>query len=312
MPAALASDLRHVATVLIQRGSHLRVASQYKQFYISEQGRVIDPSSPNPPRKARVMACSSRWWPTIDLLYTADVDGKESAISAPICRPGWVRTQKAVEVLDSNSASDSDLCSYNLLEAGRCGKAVAIKLSVPWRSGLPVKKCCYSRPGADVVTGLWVCGAQQASAAATVGASALNGPWRAAANQSAAMAGDASSCRTGWWGKGWQPDTVSEIGSYDAIRAICGPVCWQTTITKRRCSSSCRPAHRSTGRAAEKHHGSRPVGFSASMLQLANQPYNANALSKTRRAQAYFPGMGSTTLSFKRRVNFNPPGAANA
>ena len=105
---------------------------QYKQFYISPQGRVIDPSSPNKITTSEgqsyglFFALVANDRPTFDQLLTWTENNLAAGdLSARL--PAWLwgeSDDKQWKVLDANSASDADLwIAYNLLEAGRLWKS---------------------------------------------------------------------------------------------------------------------------------------------------------------------------------------------
>lgn len=104
---------------------------QYKQYYISPRGRVIDPSSPNKITTSEgqsyglFFATVANDRPTFDRLLASTENNPRRAISAPVCPRLWGGSDdKQWKVLDANSASDADLwIAYNLLEAGRLWKS---------------------------------------------------------------------------------------------------------------------------------------------------------------------------------------------
>ncbi|SQI29304.1 Endoglucanase precursor [Serratia plymuthica] len=105
---------------------------QYKQFYISDEGRVIDPSSPNRITTSEgqsyglFFALVANDRPTFDkLLEWTENNLAAGDLSAHL--PAWLwgeDDKKRWTVLDTNTASDADLwIAYNLLEAGRLWKS---------------------------------------------------------------------------------------------------------------------------------------------------------------------------------------------
>lgn len=105
---------------------------QYKQFYISPQGRVIDPSSPNKITTSEgqsyglFFATVANDRPTFDLLLARTENNTAAGdLSARLPARLWGESDdKQWKVLDANSASDADLwIAYNLLEAGRLWKS---------------------------------------------------------------------------------------------------------------------------------------------------------------------------------------------
>ncbi|AIK16154.1 endoglucanase [Pectobacterium atrosepticum] len=104
---------------------------QYKQHYISEQGRVIDTSTPN-----KITTSEGQSYAMFFALVANDramfdrlLKWTEDNLSAGDLRanlPAWLwgeSKDKQWAVLDPNSASDADLwIAYNLLEAGRLWK----------------------------------------------------------------------------------------------------------------------------------------------------------------------------------------------
>ncbi|WON77083.1 cellulose synthase complex periplasmic endoglucanase BcsZ [Serratia sp. UGAL515B_01] len=101
---------------------------QYKQFYISDEGRVIDPSSPQRITTSEgqsyglFFALVANDRPTFDKLLTW-TENNLAAGDLSVHLPAWLwgeDDKKNWKVLDSNSASDADLwIAYDLLEAGR-------------------------------------------------------------------------------------------------------------------------------------------------------------------------------------------------
>ena len=215
---------------------------QYKQYYISPQGRVIDPSSPNKITTSEGQSYGLFFarWPTTGRPSIGCWLGRRTtrrrAISAPVCPRLWGESDdKQWKVLDANSASDADLwIAYNLLEAGRLWKSrryqtrdAAAATHRPRGSGR------HSRPGPDAVAGQSrVRGGRSLAAEPQLPAAAAAGAFCGAERP---VARDAPVNQRLWldtaphgfspdwvvWrvGAGWQPDTVKpNVGSYDAIR----------------------------------------------------------------------------------------------
>ncbi len=104
-----------------------RLGSNLKE-YVSSEGRVVDPadSRKSPPPKGKATPCSSRWRQTIATLSASCSSGPRTtwrrATCVRTCRAGTMGQKSDEEwtLLDSNSASDSDLwIARSLLEAGR-------------------------------------------------------------------------------------------------------------------------------------------------------------------------------------------------
>src|SRR5580704_9136811 len=100
----------------------------FKQFYISNNGRVVDTSSPNQittsegQSYAMFFALVANDHPTFDkLVLWTENNLAGGNLSAQL--PAWLwgqNLQKEWAVLDKNSATDSDLwIAYDLIEAGR-------------------------------------------------------------------------------------------------------------------------------------------------------------------------------------------------
>lgn len=283
---------------------------QYKQFYISEQGRVIDPSSPNRITTSEgqsyglFFALVANDRPAFDqLLAWTENNLAAGDLSAHL--PAWLwgeDDKKQWTVLDSNSASDSDLwIAYNLLEAGRLWKSRRYQTLGTLLLQRIAREEVADIPGLGlmvlpgkvgfVAEDRWRLNPSYLPPQLLARFAALNGPWRAMqqTNQRLWLETAPHGFLPDWvvWqvGKGWQPDTVKpNIGSYDAIRAYL----WAGMLAdddqhKAALLKQLQPMAQltvqqgvppeKTDTASGKTTGDGPVGFSAAMLpMLANQP----------------------------------------
>ncbi len=283
---------------------------QYKQFYISEQGRVIDPSSPNRVTTSEgqsyglFFALVANDRPAFDqLLAWTENNLAAGDLSAHL--PAWLwgeDDKKQWTVLDSNSASDSDLwIAYNLLEAGRLWNSRRYQTLGTLLLQRIAREEVADIPGLGlmllpgkmgfVAEDRWRLNPSYLPPQLLARFAALNGPWRVIqqTNQRLWLETAPHGFAPDWvvWqvGKGWQPDTVKpNIGSYDAIRvylwagmladddphkaALLGQLQPMAQLTAQQ-----GVPPEKTDTANGKTSGNGPVGFSAAVLpMLVNHP----------------------------------------
>ncbi|WP_448665324.1 cellulose synthase complex periplasmic endoglucanase BcsZ [Serratia plymuthica] len=282
---------------------------QYKQFYISDEGRVIDPSSPNRITTSEgqsyglFFALVANDRPAFDkLLEWTENNLAAGDLSAHL--PAWLwgeDDKKRWTVLDTNTASDADLwIAYNLLEAGRLwtsrryqtlGTLLLQRIGREEVADIPGLGLMLL-PGkiGFVAQDRWRLNPSYLPPQLLARFAALNGPWRAMqkTNQRLLLETAPHGFSPDWvvWqaGKGWQPDTVKpNVGSYDAIRVYL----WvgmladddehKAALVKQLLPMAQLTAQQGvppekTDTASGKTSGDGPVGFSAVMLpMLANQ-----------------------------------------
>ncbi|WP_346826685.1 cellulose synthase complex periplasmic endoglucanase BcsZ [Serratia inhibens] len=282
---------------------------QYKQFYISDEGRVIDPSSPN-----RITTSEGQSYGLFFALVANDrsafdklLEWTENNLAAGDLSahlPAWLwgeDDKKRWTVLDTNTASDADLwIAYNLLEAGRLWKSRRYQTLGTLLLQRIGREEVADIPGLGlmllpgkvgfVAEDRWRLNPSYLPPQLLARFAALNGPWRAMqqTNQRLLLETAPHGFSPDWavWqaGKGWQPDTVKpDIGSYDAIRVYL----WAGMLAdddehKAVLVKQLLPMAQSTAQqgvppektdtASGKTRGDGPVGFSAAMLpMLANQ-----------------------------------------
>lgn len=282
---------------------------QYKQFYISDEGRVIDPSSPNRITTSEgqsyglFFALVANDRPAFDkLLEWTENNLAAGDLSAHL--PAWLwgeDDKKRWTVLDTNTASDADLwIAYNLLEAGRLWKSRRYQTLGTLLLQRIGREEVADIPGLGlmllpgkvgfVAQDRWRLNPSYLPPQLLARFAALNGPWRAMqkTNQRLLLETAPHGFSPDWvvWqaGKGWQPDTVKpNVGSYDAIRVYL----WVGMLAdddehKAALVKQLLPMAQSTAQqgvppektdtASGKTSGDGPVGFSAVMLpMLANQ-----------------------------------------
>ncbi|MFN2995990.1 cellulose synthase complex periplasmic endoglucanase BcsZ [Serratia plymuthica] len=282
---------------------------QYKQFYISDEGRVIDPSSPNRITTSEgqsyglFFALVANDRPAFDkLLEWTENNLAAGDLSAHL--PAWLwgeDDKKRWTVLDTNTASDADLwIAYNLLEAGRLWKSRRYQTLGTLLLQRIGREEVADIPGLGlmllpgkigfVAQDRWRLNPSYLPPQLLARFAALNGPWRAMqkTNQRLLLETAPHGFSPDWvvWqaGKGWQPDTVKpNVGSYDAIRVYL----WvgmladddehKAALVKQLLPMAQLTAQQGvppekTDTASGKTSGDGPVGFSAVMLpMLANQ-----------------------------------------
>lgn len=299
---------------------------QYKQDYISDAGRVIDPSHQNLITTSEgqsygmFFALVANDRPTFDklLAWTEDHLAKGD-LAAHL--PAWLwglNDKKVGEVLDPNSASDADLwIAYNLLEAGRLwqnrhyknlGIVLLKKIAQQEVADIPGLGVMLLPGKTGFVDGAgWRLNPSYLPPQILARFAGFKGPWKAMqkTNQRMLLETAPKGFSPDWtlWqaGKGWLPDSVApHVGSYNAIRVYL----WAGMLAddaphKAALVKQFQPMLRLTaqqGFPPESTHthsgeaaGYGPVGFSAALLPLlSDQP---------------------ETLAVQRqRINDNPPG----
>lgn len=292
---------------------------QYQQFYLSEEGRVIDPSSPKRITTSEgqsygmFFALVANDRPAFDKLLAWTENNLASGdLSAHL--PAWLWGQddnKAWKVLDSNSAADADLwIAYNLLEAGRLwqsrryqtlGTLLLQRIGREEVANIPGLGLMLL-PGkmGFVAEDRWRLNPSYLPPQLLARFAQLNGPWRAMQKTSQRLlletAPQGFSPDWAEWqaGKGWQPDPVKpNIGSYDAIRVYL----WAGMLAdddphKAALVKQFQPMVRLTAQlgavpekvdtASGKANGTGPVGFSAAMLPLLAAQPDALAVQRQR------------------------------
>ena len=218
---------------------------QYKQFYISEQGRVIDPSSPNRITTSEgqsyglFFALVANDRPAFDQLLTWTENNLAAGdLSAHL--PAWLwgeNEQKQWTVLDSNSASDADLwIAYNLLEAGRLWKSRRYQTLGTLLLQRIAREEVADIPGLGLML-----------LPGKVGFVAED-RWRLNPSKPTSGCGwkprRTAFRRTGWCGRSAKAGNRIPSNRISAVMTpsgfICGPACWRTTMNiRRRCSSNC-------------------------------------------------------------------------
>ncbi|AWQ50312.1 MAG: cellulose synthase complex periplasmic endoglucanase BcsZ [Serratia marcescens] len=292
---------------------------QYKQYYISPQGRVIDPSSPNKITTSEgqsyglFFALVANDRPTFDrLLAWTENNLAAGDLSARL--PAWLwgeSDDKQWKVLDANSASDADLwIAYNLLEAGRLWKSRRYQTLGTLLLQRIGREEVADIPGLGlmllpgkvgfVAEDRWRLNPSYLPPQLLARFAALNGPWRAMrqVNQRLWLDTAPHGFSPDWvvWrvGAGWQPDTVKpNVGSYDAIRVYL----WAGMLAdddehKAALLERFQPMAQLTAKqgvppektdtASGKTTGDGPVGFSASMLPMLATQAEALAAQRQR------------------------------
>jgi endoglucanase len=299
---------------------------QYKQFYISEQGRVIDPSSPNKITTSEgqsygmFFALVANDRATFDqLLSWTENNLAAGDLSARL--PAWLwgeDDKKQWRVLDSNSASDADLwIAYNLLEAGRLwqsrhyqtlGTLLLQRIAREEVADLPGLGWMLLPGNVGFVDGdRWRLNPSYLPPQLLARFAALNGSWKAmqASNQRLWLETAPHGFSPDWvvWqkGQGWQPDTAKpNVGGYDSIRVyLWAAMLAQDSPQRAALVKQFQPMvnltmqngapPEKTDTASGKTTGNGPVGFSAVMLPLLTELSEALAVQR-QRIQDNLPG----------------------
>lgn len=221
---------------------------QYKRDYISEGGRVIDPSTPSQITTSEgqsygmFFALVANDRATFDKLLQWTEDNLAAGdLSARL--PAWQWGKQAPQdpnapwtVLDANSASDADLwIAYNLLEGGRLWQSRRLQTLGTLLLQRIAREEVADIPGLGVMLlpgksgfvhqDTWRLNPSYLPPQLLTRFSTLTGPWKAM--QSVNLRLQQESAPHGFapdwivWHKqhGWQPDADKpHVGSYDAIR----------------------------------------------------------------------------------------------
>jgi endo-1,4-beta-D-glucanase Y len=292
---------------------------QYKQFYISDEGRVIDPSSPNRITTSEgqsyglFFALVANDRPTFDkLLEWTENNLSAGDLSAHLPAWLWGKDDKNNwKVLDSNSASDSDLwIAYDLLEAGRLwqsrryqtlGTLLLQRIGREEVADIPGLGLMLL-PGkiGFVAQDRWRLNPSYLPPQLLARFASLNGPWKAMqkTGQRLWLETAPQGFSPDWvaWqaGKGWQPDPVKpNIGSYDAIRVylwagmLADDDPHKAALVKQfqpmvHLTAQLGVPPEKTDTASGKTTGTGPVGFSASLLPLLATQADALAVQRQR------------------------------
>lgn len=305
---------------------------RFKQDYISEGGRVIDPSNPRQITTSEGQSYGLFFALVADDRETFDrllswTENNLSAGDLTARLPAWLwgqRNGNSWDILDPNSASDADLwIAYSLLEAGRLWDIRRYKTMGTLLLQRIAKEEVVNIPGLGEMLlpgkigfsneDRWRLNPSYLPPQLLARFASLAGPWKEMvdANQRLWLETAPHGFSPDWvvWqkDKGWQPDeTQPNIGSYDAIRSYL----WagmlpndspQKTALIQRFQPMAEitqqqgiPPER-TDALTGKTSGDGPVGFSAALLPfLASNPapFNQQVLSEQQ-----------------KRVQDSPPGA---
>lgn len=283
---------------------------QYKQFYISNEGRVIDPSSPNLISTSEgqsygmFFALVANDRPTFDkLLEWTENNLSAGDLSAHLPAWQWGKDDKNNwKVLDRNSASDADLwIAYDLIEAGRLwhsrryqtlGTLLLQRIGREEVADIPgLGPMLLPGKIGFVAENRWRLNPSYLPPQLLARFASLNGPWRTMqkTGQRLLLETAPRGFSPDWvaWqpAKGWLPDPVKpDVGSYDAIRVYL----WAGMLAdddphKAALVKQFQPMATLTAQlgvppekadtASGKTTGNGPVGFSAALLPLlATQP----------------------------------------
>lgn len=293
----------------------------FRQNYVSEQGRVIDTSSPQKITTSEgqsyglffALAANDR--ETFDTLLQWTQDNlARGDLSARL--PAWLwgeNAQKQWGVLDDNSASDSDLwIAYSLLEAGRLWQVHRYQSLGTLLLQRIAREETADLPGLGVMLlpgrkgfareGRWTLNPSYQPPQLLARMARYHGPWQAmrAVNQRLLLESSPKGFAPDWidWVKaqGWQPTAEKHsAGSYNAIRVYL----WAGMLAdddpdKAALLQRWQPMAQATARAggppesvdtvSGEVSGGGPVGFSAALLPfLHDDP--ALAVQRQRVAQ---------------------------
>ncbi|CNI55620.1 endo-1%2C4-D-glucanase [Yersinia frederiksenii] len=305
---------------------------QFKQHYISDGGRVIDPSSPRQITTSEgqsyglFFALVANDRETFDRLLTW-TENNLAAGDLTARLPAWLwgqHPQRHWGVLDPNSASDADLwIAYSLLEAGRLWDVRHYQTMGTLLLQRIAKEEVVKIPGLGEMLmpgkigfsdeGRWRLNPSYLPPQLLARFASLSGPWKAMvkANQRLWLESAPHGFTPDWvvWqeGKGWQPDDVHpNVGSYDAIRTyLWAGLLSNNSPQKAALIQRFQPMAEITEQrglppekmdtSTGKANGDGPVGFSAALLPfLASSPapFNKQTLSQQQ-----------------KRVQDSPPGA---
>ncbi|END9092190.1 TPA: cellulase [Yersinia enterocolitica] len=305
---------------------------QFKQHYISEAGRVIDPSNPRKVTTSEgqsyglffALVADDR--ETFDRLLTW-TENNLSAGDLTARLPAWLwgqRNEHSWDILDPNSASDADLwIAYSLLEAGRLWDTRRYQTMGTLLLQRIAKEEVVNIPGLGEMLlpgkigfnneDRWRLNPSYLPPQLLARFASFAGPWKAMVktNQRLWLETAPHGFSPDWvvWqkDKGWQPDeTHPNLGSYDAIRSyLWAGMLANNSPQKAALIQRFQPmaeVTRQQGLPPEKADtltgkttGDGPVGFSAALLPfLASSPapFSQQALSQQQ-----------------KRVQDSPPGA---
>ncbi len=304
---------------------------QFKQYYISDSGRVIDPSSPQKITTSEgqsygmFFALVANDRPTFDRLLNW-TENNLAAGDLTSHLPAWLwgqHQQHHWDVLDPNSASDADLwIAYSLLEAGRLWDSRRYQTM----STLLLKRIAKEEvmtipglgkmllPGKSGFNGAdhWRLNPSYLPPHLLARFSSLTGPWKAMidVNQRLLLETAPHGFAPDWvvWqkDKGWQPDaTKPNVGSYDAIRTyLWAGMLSDNSPQKAALIKRFQPMAAITQQqglppekadtSTGKTSGNGPVGFSAALL-----PFLASSSA---------PFDKQTLALQQQRVEDSPPG----
>lgn len=278
---------------------------QYKQSYLSDEGRVIDPSTPN-----RITTSEGQSYGLFFALVANDraafdkllawTENNLAAGDLSAHLPAWLwgeDDKKNWKVLDSNSASDADLwIAYSLLEAGRLWQSNHYQTLGMQLLQRIAHEEVVDIPGLGlmllpgkigfVAEERWRFNPSYLPPQLLMRLAMNNGPWQDLRKTSLRLWLETSpqGFSPDWvdWleGKGWQADKVKpNIGSYDAIRVYL----WAGMLAdddpdKAALLKRFQPMVNLTAQlgvppekvdtATGKSTGNGPVGFSAALLPL--------------------------------------------
>ncbi|GKW13387.1 cellulose synthase complex periplasmic endoglucanase BcsZ [Pectobacterium punjabense] len=294
---------------------------QYKRYYISEQGRVIDTSAPN-----KITTSEGQSYAMFFALVANDremfdrlLQWTENNLSAGDLRanlPAWLwgeSKDKQWTVLDPNSASDADLwIAYNLLEAGRLWKDTRYKTLGTALLKRIAKEEVVTIPGLGVMllpgkVGFaekesWRVNPSYLPPQLLARFAPLGETWKnmQRTTQRLLLETAPKGFSPDWviWqkDKGWQPDTTKpNVGSYDAIRVyLWAGMMADSSRGKADLIKQFQPMIQHTiqqGLPPEKTDtatgavtGQGPVGFSASLLPMLSRQPDALAAQRQRLA----------------------------
>lgn len=292
---------------------------QYKQAYISEGGRVIDPSSPNKITTSEgqsyglFFALVANDRPTFDRLLNWTEDNlAKGDLTAHL--PAWLwgeDDRQQWTVLDDNSAADSDVwIAYNLLEAGRLWGNRRYQTLGTLLLQRIAREEVVDLPGLGPMllpgkvgfadSDRWRLNPSYLPPQLLARFAQLHGPWRMMqqTNQRLWLETAPHGFSPDWvvWqrDKGWQPDSVKpNIGSYDAIRVylwagmLANDDPQRAALVKRlqpmiQLTAQQGVPPEQTDVATGKTRGYGPVGFSAALLPLLSEHPAVLAVQRQR------------------------------
>ncbi|MDN0123484.1 cellulose synthase complex periplasmic endoglucanase BcsZ [Yersinia aleksiciae] len=293
---------------------------QFKQDYISDAGRVIDPSSPQKITTSEgqsyglFFALVANDRETFDRLLTW-TENNLAAGDLTAHLPAWLwgqHRQNNWDILDPNSASDSDLwIAYDLLEAGRLWHSRRYQTMGTLLLQRIAKEEVVNIPGLGEMLlpgkigfhdeDRWRLNPSYLPPQLLARFSSMAGPWKAMVdvNQRMWLETAPHGFAPDWvvWqtGKGWQPDeTKPNMGSYDAIRTyLWAGMLSNNSPQKAALIQRFQPMAaatqqqglppETTNTLTGKTQGEGPVGFSAALLPLLTSspaPFNRQTFNQ--------------------------------